>query len=142
MHWIKNRYFRRTKTRKWVFGTEVVEPKGDKKWVELWRASTTPIRRHRKIKADANPFDLNWETYFEERSGWKMAQNLQKRKKLKYIWENQDRKCPVCKQPFIENEWYLHYRTPRYLGGSESYENLVLLHPNCHSLVHAKELVV
>lgn len=141
-HWIKDRYFRRTKTRKWVFGTEVVGSKGDKKWVELWRTSTTPIRRHKKIKADANPFDSNWETYFEERSGWKMARNLRKSKKLKYIWEIQGRKCPICKQPFTENEWHLHYRTPRHLGGSENYENLVLLHPNCHGLVHAKGIEV
>lgn len=25
----------------------------------------TPIRRHRKIRADANPFDPQWESYFE-----------------------------------------------------------------------------
>ncbi len=35
--------------------------------MQLAYASDTPIRRHRKIQAAANPFDPKWESYFEER---------------------------------------------------------------------------
>ena len=35
--------------------------------MRLAKASDTPIRRHIKIRKDANPFDPNWTEYFEER---------------------------------------------------------------------------
>ena len=40
---------------------------GNPRLVQLAYASDTPIRRHRKIRAAANPFDPQWESYFEER---------------------------------------------------------------------------
>jgi RNA-directed DNA polymerase len=42
----------------------------------------TPIRRHRKIRADAHPFDPQWESYFEKRLGFVMLDALRGRKQL------------------------------------------------------------
>jgi len=39
-------------------------------------AAEVPIRRHIKIKAEANPFDPAWEGYFEDRQGFKMFNSL------------------------------------------------------------------
>lgn len=59
--WIKSKYFQREGIRNWVF-----REKGGK--LQLLRMSDTPIRRHVKIKADANPYDPHWQEYFENRS--------------------------------------------------------------------------
>ena len=49
--------------RSWVFTSKI---SSDKK-VTLLKISDTPIRRHTKIKADANPYDVNWRDYFDTR---------------------------------------------------------------------------
>lgn len=61
LKWIKSKYFQRKGSRDWVF----CEKRGK---LELLRMSDTPIRRHIKIKADANPYDPHWKDYFEKRS--------------------------------------------------------------------------
>ena len=58
--WCKERYFPRIGSRKWVFAL----PGGKR---SLVNASDTPIRRHIKIRKDANPFDPDWTEYFEKR---------------------------------------------------------------------------
>jgi RNA-directed DNA polymerase len=67
-HWIKKRYFQQRGSRQWVF----TSPKG--KGPELKLASDTPIRRHVKIRKDANPFDPAWADYFLERTSRKESQ--------------------------------------------------------------------
>ena len=43
-------------------------PEGKPIWLKLARASETKIRRHVKIRAEANPFDPDWQDYFAERA--------------------------------------------------------------------------
>jgi len=66
--WIKDRYFLRSGNRNWVFGVRKAGGKGEVIGRSLSLAADTPIRRHIKIKADANPFDPDWEVYFEDRA--------------------------------------------------------------------------
>jgi RNA-directed DNA polymerase len=83
--WIKEKYFKTTGNRNWVFATEDSEklyPNGKPPVISLLCASDTPIKRHIKIRAEANPFDPQFETYFEERSASKMRDTLTKRKCL------------------------------------------------------------
>jgi RNA-directed DNA polymerase len=61
LRWIKSKYFQRKGSRNWVFG----EKKGK---LELLAMSSIPIRRHIKIKSDANPYDSRWKEYFDKRS--------------------------------------------------------------------------
>jgi RNA-directed DNA polymerase len=63
--WIKGRYFKTTINRQWCFATTTKE-KGRVVWQELFQASSIPIRRHKKIRATANPFDREWDAYFAE----------------------------------------------------------------------------
>jgi RNA-directed DNA polymerase len=66
VRWVKAKYFAREGARDWVFRAVV---KGDEKhrYVRLLKAADVPIRRHRKIQADANPFDPAWDKYLAER---------------------------------------------------------------------------
>ena len=66
LRWIKEKYFKQTETRKWSFGT-MAKKKGGKIYLELFQASDIPIRRHKKIRSAANPFDREWYEYFEKR---------------------------------------------------------------------------
>ncbi|WP_083964365.1 HNH endonuclease [Shimazuella kribbensis] len=51
--------------------------------------------------------------------------------------------CPVCKQKIIKlTGWHNHHMVWRSLGGSESQENRILLHPNCHDQVHNQQLTI
>lgn len=80
--WIRERYFKIIGARTWVFAAESadVRPSGRGRLHELWAASKTPIRRHTKIKADANPFDPAWKPYFEARAGLRMRNKARRRK--------------------------------------------------------------
>ena len=64
--WVKAKYFKTRGSRNWVFAAE--DEKQGRKEIRLLLESDTPIRRHIKIKADANhPFDQKWEKYFVAR---------------------------------------------------------------------------
>jgi len=106
--------------------------------IELRRASDTRIKRHIKIRNDANPFDPAWEPYFEERIGFKMADNIKDRKRLLRLWLDQDGKCLVCEEKITkETGWSVHHLARRVDGGTNKLGNLVMLHPNCHCQVHS-----
>jgi RNA-directed DNA polymerase len=65
--WVKARYFRRQGQRDWVFACRVPDSQHAEP-VVLFRASTVPIKRHTKVRSDANPFDPAWADYFQRRS--------------------------------------------------------------------------
>jgi RNA-directed DNA polymerase len=65
--WVKDKYFAREGTRDWVFRAVAESDDGHNKHVRLLKAADVPIRRHRKIRADANPFDPAWDSYLADR---------------------------------------------------------------------------
>ncbi|MDR1229129.1 MAG: HNH endonuclease, partial [Azoarcus sp.] len=143
--WIKNRYFHSVGTRHWVFAAATGErfPDGKPILASLRMATDTPIRRHRPIKLEANPFDPQWETYFEERASLKMLNSLRGRKKLIRLWLDQDRRCPVCQQLITRKTgWHNHHIIRRVDGGKDGSANLIMAHPNCHNQIHVKGLKV
>jgi RNA-directed DNA polymerase len=136
--WVKERYYRTIGSRHWVFHGEI-----DGKDLILFRASRVPISRHIKVKGAANPFDPTWEPYFERRLGVKMERTLQGRRKLLYLWKEQQGICPVCKQSITElSTWHVHHIVWRTRGGADTAENRVLVHPNCHRQIHSQGLEV
>jgi RNA-directed DNA polymerase len=142
-HWVADRYFGSTDTRNWRFFGEIKDEKGrtDRTWLCL--ASTTPIKRHTKIQGKVNPYDPEWELYLEARLGVKMADTLRGRRRLNYLWREQNGLCPICNQPITRlTGWHQHHIVWRSKGGAEGFENRVLLHPNCHQQAHAKGLSV
>ena len=106
--------------------------------IQLLRAVDTPIERHTKIQSAANPYDPEWEPYFEQRLDLKMAADLKKKRKLLYLWKEQGGLCPICHQKITKlTGWHCHHIVWRVYGGDDRAENRVLLHPNCHRQVHA-----
>jgi RNA-directed DNA polymerase len=143
--WIKEKYFRSMNGSEWVFADETGErlSDGTPKLMPLHRLSNTKIQRHIKIRSEANPFDPQWETYFEERMVRKMKGSLKGRKRLLKMWTDQKGKCPVCKLYITEEtEWHNHHLLPKHKGGKSIVSNLVLLHPDCHRKVHSLKLEV
>ncbi len=64
--WIKSKYFIKDGKRDWIFGFKY-EDSGRKATFALTKLSDIPIRRHIKVKCEANPFDPTWDAYFERR---------------------------------------------------------------------------
>ena len=59
--------------RAWQFAADTGErtPAGKPVWLRLVNPTETKIRRHVKVRADANPFDPHWHDYFEDRAFFK-----------------------------------------------------------------------
>src|ERR1700758_5718960 len=74
LRWIKGKYFERCGARDWSFFGETYDEQGQLNKVRLLLASRIPIRRHVKVRSDANPYDPVYETYFEKRE----ADHMQK----------------------------------------------------------------
>jgi RNA-directed DNA polymerase len=109
----------------------------------LLQAARVPIRRHPKVKGDANPYDPAWAAYFDERLGAKIAHDLRGRRLLLSLWKEQDGICPVCSQKITTlTGWHNHHVVWRSQGGEDGAANRVLLHPTCHSQVHSREATV
>jgi len=131
-HWIKDKYFKSVETKKWVFTTDE-----DGKTYTLIKASDTPIRRHVKIKAEANPFDPEWEEYFEERTFREVTRTNKGKDLWSRLWLNQKGKCPICHQEItMEGGWHIQHRLQQSDGGKDNITNLMMFHPNCHRQLH------
>jgi RNA-directed DNA polymerase len=136
--WIKDKYFHVIGNRHWVFCGERPGKHGRTQRVQLFSAAQVLIKRHPKIKGAANPYDPAWEVYFEHRLGVTMADTLQGRRKLRYLWQEQQGRCPVCRQAITHlTGWHNHHLRWRSHGGADGMANRVLLHPNCHYQVHS-----
>jgi RNA-directed DNA polymerase len=136
--WVYRRYFGEARGRQSVFNCWETTKQGGKRHLILRNASDVAIRRHTKIRGKAQPFDPEYEEYFEERQSLKMERSLEGRRKLKYLWKRQKGLCPVCGEPITEiTRWHAHHLVRRVDGGTESTSNLWLLHPTCHSQHHA-----
>lgn len=64
--WIKKKYFKTIGNRKWCFATKT-NKQGKQVNLELFQATSIPIRRHKKIRSGINPFDKEWYSYITKR---------------------------------------------------------------------------
>lgn len=130
--WIANRYFKSVTGHR----NDFTAMGHNGRVIRIFRASSIPIQRHVKIRADANPYDPAYDDYFEERLAAKWQQKEQGRRKLRWLWQAQDGKCPECGCKITRGTgWYLHYIIRKSDGGAQGRDNLVLLHPQCHQLL-------
>ena len=136
--WIMKNYFQQHGTRNGIFTGEMVDDQGKPFTIRLLLASDTPIRRHVKVKSDANPYDPAYEMYFEKREGDHMRDTFRGSRFLRFLWHEQRGLCPVCNTKITPlTGWRLHHCVPRTKGGSTRIDNRVLLHPECHDKVHS-----
>lgn len=136
--WILSRYFKPVGARTFRFSTTEIQKNGQSKLLTLRYALETAIRRHVKIREEAQPFNPAFETYFEERFSVQMENNLQGRRRLLYLWRRQKGLCPVCAEAITRlTRWHTHHLVRRVDKGPDTSENLALLHPLCHTRGHA-----
>jgi len=139
LRWCYNRYFTAVGNQSYVFQASYSDRRGQPRTIRLAKAADTPIKRHVKIKAAANPYDPNWEPYLEERNALQMKDSLRGYGKLLRLWYNQEGRCPHCDTKITqETGWHLHHKVRVVDGGNETMANLVLLHPTCHQQWHAQ----
>jgi RNA-directed DNA polymerase len=106
----------------------------------LFHAASLSIVRHVKIKGEANPYDPQWETYFERRLDLTMEANPKRRKQLLRLWFGQQGLCSACGHKITRmTGWRSHKLIWRVYGGRDNMRNRVLLHPHCHQHVHDRE---
>lgn len=56
------------------------------------------------------------------------------------LFSGQYGKCAITGTPFKDvSEIHCHHKIPRKAGGSDKYENLILVHKTVHKLIHAKK---
>jgi len=136
--WITKKYFKTHEGKNWVFF-------GEKDGQEYYLTDTAsvPIKRHAKVKREANPYDPEWETYYEKRLDVHIVDTLKGKRWLIHLWKEQNGLCPVCHQKITKiTGWHSHHIEWRSKGGSDTAANRVLLHPNCHQQVHSQGLHV
>jgi RNA-directed DNA polymerase len=137
LRWLKQKYFERRGNRDWCFFGETCDDDGRPIKIWLYHAYSTPIKRHVKVKGEANPYDPAYETYFEKREEDHMREMFRRIATLRSLWYEQRGLCTVCNTKITRiTGWRLHHRVPLVMGGSKSAENRVLLHPECHDRVH------
>ena len=128
--WVKKRYFKVHDSRDWLFNGSTGS---------LVLLSALKVGKHIKIRSDANPYDPLAESYFDERLKRRMLESLMGRRKLFWLWKKQEGCCPICHQGITKaTGWHVHHRHWRVFGGSDKLSNLQLLHPACHTQLHAR----
>jgi N-terminal domain of reverse transcriptase/Group II intron, maturase-specific domain/HNH endonuclease len=139
--WIRRKYFMSQGSRSWVFTGILLTSKGEPYRVKLMGAADVRIVYHVLIQHEANPYDPNWESYYEGRLQAKLAATLMGRDLLQAVYEHQAGRCAHCGIHFTDStEWHLHHRHWRVYGGGETLDNLQLLHANCHRQIHSQGL--
>lgn len=110
-------------------------------YMRLIYTNDTPIKRHIKLKAEANPYDLAFEQYFEQRHERTWRNSMQGQRKVLMLWLRQQQCCGICRHRITKTTgWNVHHIVEKIKGGDEM-SNLILLHPNCHRQLHQNELV-
>ncbi|MFN0124732.1 MAG: group II intron reverse transcriptase/maturase [Blastocatellia bacterium] len=139
MSWCYRKYFTTSGSRNYVLEGTTLNRRGKPRRIRMFRAADVPIKRHTKIKADANPYLPEWEPYFEERIARQMKDSPKGYEKLVRLWYGQDGLCPHCGQKITrETGWHMHHRIRLVNGGDDTMANLILLHPVCHQQLHAR----
>lgn len=139
--WCKSRYWQRINGRD-EFAATVKTTEGSRTW-KLLKLADTEIVRHEKIKGEYNPFDPAWEVYGEKLRTKRMTKNMAYQYETSMLFIKQDGRCALCTEPLdFQSGWHDHHIVRKVDGGSDAMSNRVLLHPVCHTRLHALGLTV
>jgi RNA-directed DNA polymerase len=79
----------------------------------------------------------------ENRTTLKTMDDWKEQKLLLQLWRRQKGRCPICQQMITKQTgWHNHHRLWRVNGGTDTLDNRLLLHPDCHRQVHSSEFSV
>ena len=68
LRWVKNKYFKSIDNSNWAFAATHKQSNGERKTLNLIKAVHVPIRRHIKIRAEATPYNSEYDVYFKQRA--------------------------------------------------------------------------
>ena len=128
--WIALRYFLSSNWKGWRF----TDPNTGTSLIKI--GELVKQQRHVKIQGAANPFDAEWDEYFENRD--KKQVQAVTAGLMARVHDVQDGICPVCAQVIqYDEELVLHHRD----GKRKNFKlaNLVFFHPNCHQQMYYNE---
>lgn len=129
--WVHARYFHRIGLRQHCFQATIKEH-GKTVTDTLFHAGDVAIVRHIKIKQQATPFDMVYDSYFQERISQKWKNNKSGKLKVMALWKRQLGSCPMCLEKITKlSNWVVHWHKSKLEGGSDTLDNLCLLHPKC-----------
>lgn len=94
--WVADRYWHVAKGNGWHFTSYFKKVNGKQDSLTLKHPSSFRYMDYTQIKGDANPFDPEYDKYFDQRETQKMLVTLKGRNSLLYLWKKQERKCPLC----------------------------------------------
>lgn len=133
--WIVNRYFglfHSTRNDKWVFGDAQTRH-------TMLKFSWTKIKRHVLVPGRHSKDDPSLRGYWSAREN-RPIEELKSKEKV--LAKRQNGRCAHCRQSLFNGErLHKHHKVPRSRGGSDSLENLQLLHMFCHQQLHASPRV-
>lgn len=101
--WVKDKYFASKDNRNWVFSATYKNTEGKWNTINLINAVHVPIRRHIKIRANATPYDSEYQTYFAERAKRKKISDYKESTYLKVIGNNSSKHTPSKPLGHLEN---------------------------------------
>jgi len=141
--WVDQTYFHSVGARNWVFAVPAERKDGSRGLLELYSLSSMELKWHIKIEGEFNPFDPAYEAAGEKLRQRRMVQTRGYLLQWYKLYVSQAGKCAHCGQALeFDTGWHDHHLVYRVHGGSNALSNRVLLHPNCHRQVHARNLVV
>jgi len=137
--WIRNKYFRSIGGQNWVFAHPYKNGKGEQQFRRLYRLAETAIVRHKRLPGEYQPYDATHELKWEALRVKRMQHKLRYRGQILSIFRRQKGLCALCGHAISkETGWHDHHVIRRVDGGPDTLSNRVLLHPNCHALVHSR----
>lgn len=131
--WVAKKYFHTIGNRTWTFSvpTDGKMENGEDYYIRLIYATNTDIKRFTKVKAQSNPFDADWQLYFEEREEKQMRNEIKGRTIISRLYNAQNGCCSHCGEKItLETDFTVHQiKTP-----TSTIKNLV--HLDCHRELH------
>jgi len=137
--WIRKKYFRSIGGQNWVFAYPYRNGKGERQFRRLYGLAETAIVRHKRLPGEYQPYDAAHELKWEALRVQRMQHKLRYRGQILSIFRRQKGLCALCGHAISkETGWHDHHVIRRVDGGPDTLSNRVLLHPNCHALVHSQ----
>lgn len=127
--WIKAKYFPATNRREWQF--TATDNRGRRQ--DLFCLMSLTYRRHTLIQGEANPFDPEWEDYFEQRHT-RESQGIRAANHVKRLLTRQLGGCSCCGERLLSSQtWKIRPLRSEEGDTDSTLDNGTLVHQECYA---------
>lgn len=128
-HWLANKYWLIDRGGGWTFAAG---EGNSRNCLALHRH--TAIQRHVKVQSNRSVFDADW-IYWSSR----MGRHPQVSRRVARLLKHQGARCLACGLFFKDGDLLeIDHVIPRANGGTDTFDNLQLLHRHCHDVKSAQ----